>query len=221
MQGRRGLLLFGVVSLLIVLICAVVVAGVYGYLRRKAAAPHVIGEVTRCSEGALGVCVVSLGVDPFDRMVVALDLRGEDYPPFYLSLTDSLGTSRFECVTNSKGTDCTGRRSPLGDTIEIRLLSLRGSELLAQGSIRVQALALPTTMNMTIVPEALTPRALESHTPFARPRPANTLTPTPTPTSTFTRTPTPTGTITPPTPTRTGTVTPPTPTPTRTSTFTP
>ena len=208
MQGRKGLLLAGAVTLLVVLICAVVLAGVYGTLRGRTAAPRVIGEVTRCPEGAAGVCVVSLGVDPFDRMVIALDLDGEDYPPFYLTVTDSLGSSRFECVTTRKGADCTGRRSPLGDSIEIRLYSLRGDDLLAQGSMRVQALALPTTMNMTIAPEALTPQALESHTPFVPPQPADTLTPTATLTATLTRTLTPTGTITPPTPTRTPTKTP-------------
>lgn len=204
--------MFGAAGLLVLLICALVIAAVAGFLRGRRTAPRLVGELTRCSEGAGGVCVVSLGVDTFDRMVIELDLKGEPYPPFYLSVTDSLGTSRFECADHGQERDCTGRRSPLGDSLEIRLFSLRGNDLLAQGSLRVQALALPTTMNMTIVPEALTPKALESHTAFAPPRPADTLTPTLTSTATFTRTPTPTGTITPPTPTRTATLTP-TPTP--------
>lgn len=230
-KGRLALLL-GAVALLLILICAVIVTGAAGYLRGRQPTPAgPPGAVTRCDEGTGGLCVVSFSADIYNNMVINFRLPQEDYPPFYVTVTDIQGSSQFTCQ-RERGDSyaaCTGPRSPLGQTIELRAYDLRGDALLAGGSMLVYAIALPTTLNLTIAPEQLTPQALATATLFAPPKPADTLTPsaTLTPTNTFTPTVTGTrptltltltGTITPPTPTNTGTITPPTPTRTPTST---
>ena len=211
MRGRAPLLLIGVVTLLVLLICAVLAAGVNGWLRGRQQAPAVPGDLTRCAEGAGGLCVISFGADVFNQMLIDLRLPEEDYPPFYLMVTDSRGSRRFACTSPRSApptATCTGERSGLGETLEIQVFALRGDALLARGSMRLYAIALPTTINLTIIPEELTAEPLESATAFIPPEPAHTLTPTSTLISSATFTPTVTGTITPPTATRTPTKTP-------------
>ena len=211
MRGRAPLLLIGVVTLLAVLICAVLASGISGWVRGRQAVPSVPGVLTRCAEGVGGLCVVSFGADMFNHMLIELHLPEEDYPPFYLMVTDSLGSRRFTCSSTRASpltATCTGERSALGETLEIQVFARRGDALLAQGSMRLYAIALPTTINLTIMPEELSPEPLETATAFIPPEPASTLTPTSTLIPSVTFTPTVTGTITPPTPTHTPTKTP-------------
>ncbi|HEY6073720.1 MAG TPA: hypothetical protein VIV15_10080 [Anaerolineales bacterium] len=232
MERQRLFLLLGAGGLLVVLICAVVLAGAADYLRGRRQNPaRAVGQITRCDDGLGGLCVVSFAVDQTNQMVINFELPEQDYPDFYAMVFSGGSSTRYECERVEKtlpSVFCRGPRTALGADIEIRVYSLHGEALLAEGGLRVTAFALPTTMNLATLAEVFTPTAVETPTLFLPPAPADTRTATATGSATITRTPTVTGTVTPPTATITGTPftstptitgTPPTSTPTPTRTL--
>ncbi len=232
MERQRLFLLLGAGGLLVVLICAVILAGAADYLRgRRQNTARSVGQITRCDDGLGGLCVVSFAVDQTNQMVINFELPEQDYPDFYAMVSSGGSSTRYECQRVEETLSsvfCSGPRTPLGADINLRIYSQDGDELLAEGGLRVTAFALPTTMNLATLAAISSPTAAETTTPFLPPAPADTRTATLTGTATITRTPTVTGTVTPPTATITGTPftstptitgTPPTSTPTPTRTL--
>jgi len=228
MMQKRGLfVLIGAGTLLGLLICAIIFTGVAGWLgeRRDLAEQGVI-PITRCGDDDRGLCVDSFSLDPANRMIVHFRLPDRDFPAFYVTLLSGGSSRRYECVraeADPLSASCSGLRMPLGADLTIEVWSRAGNRLLAQGGMRLTALALPTTLNHGAPTGVLTPTAAATASPFLPPRPADTLTATITRTPTVTFTPTVTGTrptlsptITGTRPTLTftvtGTITPPTPT---------
>ena len=209
MHRQRLSLLLGAAGLLVILICAVILAGAAGYLRggRESAAKPV-GQITRCDEEAGGLCVVSFGVNALNQMVINFQLPEGGYPNFYAVVVSREGSTQYACQrveAASRSVFCSGPRTALGAEINIRVYSQDRDELLAEGGLRVTAFALPTTMNLTTLADVFTPTVVETQTLFLPPAPADTGTATLTRTATITRTATVTGTVTPPTATITGT----------------
>jgi hypothetical protein len=222
MERRKLLLIVAVAALPVLLIVLTLAGGVTWYLRGREKAEVTPGqEMTRCDVDPSGVCVVSFAADAMDQMVINLHLPAESYPSLYAMVTSRGTSTQYPCQAvedEPASVYCSGPRTPLGEAIDLRIVSADSDQTISQGTFIVSAIALPSPVNYTVVPEDLTQEPVETATPFVAPSPGPQptfgLTMTPTRSATpgtqaagqtpgSSGTPTPTGTLAFPTSTRT------------------
>jgi hypothetical protein len=150
---RRTLFITVAVTFALLLVIAALASAGYRWLRgQRPVAAGSPDAITLCDLDASGVCVVSFGVDLRNRLVINLHLPDDDYPPFYASLDYGSTSLKYECrgVEALAGSAyCTGERVPLGGQVVVRLFASSDDRLLAEGSLAVMAIALPTFSNST------------------------------------------------------------------------
>jgi hypothetical protein len=138
----------------------------------------IVTDITACVVDPSVLCVVSFGADNVNRMVINFQLPSEDYGDFYVKVRYDEAVSVYPCQAVEgipTSVFCTGERVPLGQTIDVQVYSTDGDVLLAQGTLLVGSVALPTAVQITMTPTA-------TITPTPGPE-------TPTPQVTPTRTP--------------------------------
>lgn len=195
---KRLIALLAGAAVLILLVCAALIAGGVSFVRgRLPTATSVPEAITRCDLDASGLCLVSFGANANNELVINLKLADEDFPAFYAQVSNRAAESRFRCeVPKAAPTDayCVGPRTPLGEPLELRLFASEDDRLLAEGTFVLEAVALPTFSNATATELTGdltgTPEGnLETSTPPGEGGPGPIRTPTPTRTPTRTLTP--------------------------------
>jgi hypothetical protein len=185
MKQKKVFIILGAIAIVFLLFLFAVIMLVVKYLPRltnKSNDPIVV-EVTLCDENASNLCIVSFGANNLNRMVINFQLPNADYAPFYVKADNRGSVSVYSCdVTESAPTSvyCTGVRTPLGETIDLKAYTTDGDVLIARGTFLISAIALATPISLPTIPaadtEVYTPTAFSGDTPL-------TSTPTLTPTS--------------------------------------
>jgi len=197
MDKKRTLLIAVLLGGLIVLIwCAAVIFTLNKWINANKDNNVVVVDVTSCDVDASGLCVVSFGVDNVNRMVINFQLPTADYAAFYVKAHHGEEVSVYPCqVVEEVPTSvyCTGARTPLGNALDIEIYTTDGDVLIGRGTLVVSAIALPTTINVTVTPTPGGETATPPVTPTGGFFPTATNTTPITPRVTPTRTPTPSG----------------------------
>jgi hypothetical protein len=102
-----------------------------------------------CTEQQVKPCVVSFSLDANDNMLVNILLPDQSFPDFYLTIRRSANESESmypcqrvkEAVNNAY---CTGDIMPPGETLHLKLISIKEAILLAEGDLSILGLAYPT-----------------------------------------------------------------------------
>ena len=156
MDKKRNLLIIVILGGLIVLVwCAAAVFAFNKWRNANQGTDVVVTEVTSCDVDASGLCVVSFGVDNVNRMVINFQLPNANFAEFYVKAHHGEEVSVYPCqvvVDVPTSVYCTGARTPLGEAIDIEVYTTNGDVLIARGTLIVSAVALPTTINVTISP---------------------------------------------------------------------
>lgn len=117
-----------------------------------------VTEVTMCDVDDSGLCIVTFGANNLDRMVINFQLPDAEYPAFYIKASNRGIVNVYSCeVSETVSThvylDCTGIRTPLGETINIEVYATDGDTLIARGEFIVSAILLPSQINLTPSPD--------------------------------------------------------------------
>jgi hypothetical protein len=191
---NRKRLIVGI-SILVVIVCLVIVAGIGLLLARLKKQPQVlrprqpISELTYCNVDVLKPCVESFSVDADGNMLVNLLMPSSTYPDFYLTIDNASTPNRYECrhVTDfPTNVYCTGAEMYPGAALQFTIFALNDDRVLAEGNFAIIGLLLPSPeAEVSATPSFIPPFAdtalpLESPTPFL----LEILTPLPTATAT-------------------------------------
>jgi len=189
MDKKRLLIILAALGIIGLLACVTVGTLVVRYLRERETRPTVEATtITACDADPSVLCVVSFGVDNLNRMVINFQLPSEDYGSFYVKARHGETVSVYPCQALEDAPTsafCTGERTPLGEPIEVEVYSTDGDLLIAQGTLIVSAVALPTAAQLTDTPTPgpetptaeVTPTATGQVEPPNPPRATPTLTP--------------------------------------------
>jgi hypothetical protein len=156
MDKKRLLIILAAAGIIGLLVCIFAATLIGRYLNERETRPTVeVTTITACDADPSVLCVVSFGVDNLNRMVINFQLPSEDYGSFYVKARHGETVSVYPCqVLESAPTSafCTGERTPLGEPIEVKVYSTDGDLLIAQGTLIISAVALPTAVQMTDTP---------------------------------------------------------------------
>jgi hypothetical protein len=157
MNNKRTFIIVGILAGLIALVwCGVAVFAFNKWRSANQGTDMPVTNITACDVDASSLCVVSFGVDNVNRMVINFQLSTASYAAFYIKAHYGTATvSVYPCqVVAAAPTSvfCTGARTPLGEAIILEAYSTDGDILLARGTLMVSAIALPTTVNVTMTP---------------------------------------------------------------------
>jgi hypothetical protein len=100
-----------------------------------------------CASKQITPCVVSVGQDSHDNMIVSFLTDGAFYPDFYLMIKTDEEDHIYVCrKANTFATSvyCTGKILPIGHMFQFLIFSLKEDVLLAQGSFPIIGMALVT-----------------------------------------------------------------------------
>lgn len=125
----------------------------------------VVTNINMCDVNAGELCVVTLGVDDQDNLIVSFQLPSADYPLFYLKASNKGNVNTYPCevITDTPtSVFCSGIRTPLGEYIDMEVYTSEGDALLARGKLLVTAL-----MRVTPVTSFGTPTSTPAPTPTA------------------------------------------------------
>jgi hypothetical protein len=200
MKQKQILIILGAFALVFLLFWFAVITLVIKKLSglNKSNDPLVI-NVTLCDVDASNLCIITFGANDLNRMVIDFQLPAADYAPFYVKATNRETVSVYACETlesKSKSVSatatesaleqptaevksalthaqCTGVRTPLGETIDLEVYTTDGDRLIARGTFLVSAIALSTPI---IKPpeETLTEAPLSTEAPLATQAPLST-----------------------------------------------
>jgi len=175
---------------------ALLIAGVVYLLVRLKNQPQarqrtLISELVYCNSHDLRPCIVSFSVDADGNMVVNLLIPASNYPDFYLTISNSDVTNRYECQQVEDfptNVYCTGVEMNLGEPLQFNIIALEGETILAEGNFAIIGLLLPNpaeeATTTALVTESPTPFLLDFPTPSPTLRVTATRTPSyPNPTS--------------------------------------
>jgi len=183
------------ITIAVVLVVLVIAGVVYLFSRFKthpqAKQRALISELVYCNSHDLRPCIVSFSVDADGNMLVNLLIPASDYPDFYLTISSSDVTNRYECQqvedfpTNIY---CTGAEMYPGEPLQFNIIALEDETILAEGNFAIIGLLLPNpaeeATTTALVTESPTPFLLDFPTPSPTLRVTATRTPSyPNPTS--------------------------------------
>jgi hypothetical protein len=103
--------------------------------------------LSRCDVSSGIVCVVSFGMQPPDKMLIAILVPLGGFQEIYVDVEYKGTKMAYLCHGSADfpgNFDCTGPSIPLGSTIRVDVLAGKGKTLLASGDFLLTALALPT-----------------------------------------------------------------------------
>jgi hypothetical protein len=109
--------------------------------------------LSRCDVSSGIVCVVTFGVEPPDKMLVAILVPLGGFQEIHVDVGYRGTKTAYPCQTSvgfPRNFNCTGPSIPLGSTIRIDVLTGKGVTLLASGEFVLTALALPTVGVVTL-----------------------------------------------------------------------
>ena len=150
---------------------------------------QIITEIILCDADTRDLCIVTIGIDITDRMVINFQLPNADYPAFYVKGSNKGTENTYQCEEAAEDMPtnvyCTGIRTPLGEAIDIEVYTTDGDLLMGRGTIMVSAMILSTPVNSAAIPRS----NIVTPTPTPIPSPIGTIQILPTPTVKFTPTP--------------------------------
>jgi hypothetical protein len=155
MKQKHFFILLGAVGFVFLLCWFIVVVLVAKNLRgiqnKNNEATSIAADVTLCDVNGKNLCLISFGADSLNRMVIHFQLPSANYPPFYVKSTNRATVNVYTCVVeNGPPTiaDCTGVRTPLGEAIDIDVITTDDNKLIAHGAFMVSAIAMPTPISL-------------------------------------------------------------------------
>jgi len=174
MKQKQIFIILGAVGLVFLLFWFAVITFVIKNMSgsNKSNDPLVI-NVTLCDENASDLCIVTFGANNLNRMVIDFQLPAADYAPFYVKATNRETVSVYTCEVIESQTksvsesetvpgveataevesapthaQCTGIRTPLGETIDLEIYTTDGDRLIARGTFLVSAVARSTPISL-------------------------------------------------------------------------
>jgi hypothetical protein len=156
MDKKRLLIILAAAGIVILLACIFAGTLVGRYLNERETRPTVeVTDLASCDAAPSDLCVVSFSSDNLNHLVFNFQLPYEGYPMFYLKARYDDMVNVYSCqgvegVPTSAF--CTGNRTPLGQPIEVEVYSTENDMLISKGTLIVSAIALPTTVQQTVIP---------------------------------------------------------------------
>ena len=103
--------------------------------------------LSRCDVNAGIVCVVTFGIEPPDKMLIAILVPLGGFQEIHVDVEYKGTKSAYPCDASAafpRNFNCTGPSIPLGSTLRIDVLTGKPEIVLASGDFVLTALALPT-----------------------------------------------------------------------------
>ena len=116
-----------------------------GQARASQRAP--LSELAYCSSDDIRPCIVSFSLTSDGDMLINILTPEASFPAFYIKIIHEGGESIYACQKVEKflaNVYCIGAIMQIGKVLQFLLISTSDDELLAEGSIAIIGLALPT-----------------------------------------------------------------------------
>lgn len=151
MTKKQKIIIFGAIGLVLTLLWFFFLLLMINNWRaeNKTQSPTPAAEVTLCDADRSDLCIIAFGANALNRMVIHFQLPAAGYDLFYVKAQNREAVSVYTCEVDEEllRADCTGVRTPLGETIEVQIYRTDDDTLMAQGTFMVSAIAIPTPVN--------------------------------------------------------------------------